>query len=81
MQVRPELIHARDGGSVARRFDATVGAITAREPVDDEQTEDVALTDYLTRAWLDLVNPRSQPLPRCPHCQGGQLEIQVLFIG
>ncbi|GAB6852435.1 DUF746 domain-containing protein [Paraburkholderia kururiensis] len=54
----------------ARRFDATVGAITAREPVDDEQTEDVALTDYLTRAWLELVNPHSAPLPRCPHCDG-----------
>lgn len=54
----------------ARRFDATVGAITAKEPVDDEQTEDRKLTDFLTRAWLELVNPLSTPLPRCPHCDG-----------
>lgn len=54
----------------ARRFDATVGAITAKEPVADELTEDRKLTDFLTRTWLELVNPLPTPLPRCPHCDG-----------
>lgn len=34
---------------LARQFDATVGAITANEPVSDELTEDLGLTDVLTR--------------------------------
>ncbi|NKA93509.1 hypothetical protein GO283_01983 [Ralstonia solanacearum] len=54
----------------ARQFDATVGAITAREPVDDAQTEDLELTAFLTREWQALVNLRSTPLPRCPRCDG-----------
>ncbi|WP_080436263.1 DUF746 domain-containing protein [Burkholderia ubonensis] len=53
-----------------RHFDATVGAITAKEPVDDAQTEDVDLTDYLMRAWYDLIHPSPTPVPRCPHCDG-----------
>ncbi|MPV67678.1 DUF746 domain-containing protein [Burkholderia sp. BE17] len=53
-----------------RRFDATVGAITAKEPVDDAQTEDGDLTDYLMRAWYDLIHLSSTPVPRCPHCDG-----------
>ncbi len=55
---------------LARQFDATVGAITANEPVSDELTEDLGLTDFLTRSWLDLVNQQPTPLPRCPHCDG-----------
>lgn len=53
-----------------RRFDATVGAITAKEPVDDAQTEDGDLTDYLMRAWYDLIHVSPTPVPRCPHCGG-----------
>ncbi|MBF3540243.1 transposase [Burkholderia pseudomallei] len=53
-----------------RRFDAMVGAITAKEPVDDAETEDVDLTDYLMRAWHDLIHHSSTPVPRCPHCDG-----------
>lgn len=53
-----------------RRFDATVGAITAKEPVDDAETEDVDLTDYLMRAWYDLIHRSPTPVPRCPHCDG-----------
>ncbi|MFD2425305.1 hypothetical protein ACFSUI_15855 [Ralstonia solanacearum] len=55
---------------LARQFDATVGAITANEPVSDELTEDLGLTDFLTRSWLDLVNLQPTPIPRCPHCGG-----------
>lgn len=55
---------------LTRQFDATVGAITAKEPVSDELTEDLGLTDVLTRSWLDLVNLQPTPLPRCPHCDG-----------
>lgn len=53
-----------------RRFDATVGAITAKEPVDDALTEDVDLTDYLMRAWYELIHLSPTPVPRCPHCDG-----------
>ncbi len=59
---------ARPAKVPARRFDATVGAITARDRVDDALTEDTALTDFVTRAWLELVNPHTSPVPRCPHC-------------
>ena len=53
-----------------RQFDATVGAITARESVDDALTEGKALTAYLHRVWSDLVNPLPDPVPCCPHCDG-----------
>ncbi|MDN8070557.1 DUF746 domain-containing protein [Burkholderia vietnamiensis] len=56
--------------TAVRRFDATVGAITAKEPVDDAQTEDGDLTDYLMRAWYGLIQPSPTPVPRCPHCDG-----------
>ncbi|MET3449729.1 transposase-like protein [Ralstonia sp. 1138] len=60
----------------ARHFDATVGAITAREHVDDALTEDQALTNYLMSAWRDLISPRSTPLPRCPHCDGARIRAE-----
>lgn len=72
----------------ARHFDATVGAITAREAVDDEETEDPALTDYLMRAWLELMSPSPTPVPRCPYCDGlrirgerpqGRVGFQTIF--
>ncbi|MDO3617328.1 DUF746 domain-containing protein [Ralstonia pseudosolanacearum] len=47
-----------------------MGAISAREPVDDALTEDLEFTAFLTREWQALVNLRSTPLPRCPHCDG-----------
>ncbi|MFV8626530.1 transposase [Ralstonia pseudosolanacearum] len=50
-----------------------MGAITAREPVDDAQTEDLELTAFLTREWQELVNPRSTVLPRCPRCDGQRI--------
>ncbi|WP_175948461.1 DUF746 domain-containing protein [Burkholderia pyrrocinia] len=64
---------ARDAAlaeSPARCFDLTVGAITEKASDDNEQTEDVALTDYLTRAWLELASSSPTPVPRCPHCDG-----------
>lgn len=76
---RAEKSRARYGGRLpnppevevpARHFDATVGAITAREPVDDEETEDTALTHYLMRVWRDLTSPSPIPVPRCPDCDG-----------
>ncbi|KGC30289.1 hypothetical protein DO64_4785 [Burkholderia pseudomallei] len=53
-----------------RRFDATVGAITAKESVADALTEDVDLTDYLMWAWYELIHLSPTPVPRCPHCDG-----------
>ncbi|WP_230680156.1 hypothetical protein, partial [Ralstonia solanacearum] len=50
---RRSTTRARHNAPVARHFDVTVGAITAREHVDDELTEDSALTEFLTSAWLD----------------------------
>ncbi|SOZ10604.1 protein of unknown function (plasmid) [Cupriavidus taiwanensis] len=58
-----------------RQFDPTVGAITAREHVDDVETEDPALTDYLMRAWLDLIHPGPTPLPSCPRCGGLRVRV------
>jgi len=64
-------VHRENGEPQAvRHFDATVGAITAKEPVDDAQTEDQDLTDYLMRAWYDLIHHSPTPVPRCPHCDG-----------
>lgn len=54
---------------LTRRFDATVGAITAKAPIDDKDTEDLELTGFLTRAWLELVNRRPNPVPACPRCE------------
>ena len=54
----------------ARRFDVTVGAITAKEHVPDDETEDLELTAYLVRAWSELVSRSGTPIPRCPHCDG-----------
>lgn len=34
----------------------------------DDETEDLAFTDYLTRAWADLVHAGATPMPRCGHC-------------
>ncbi|WP_012760836.1 MULTISPECIES: DUF746 domain-containing protein [Ralstonia] len=61
---------------MARHFDVTVGAITAREHVDDELTEDPALTEFLTSAWLDLISTRSTPVPRCPRCDGDRIRAE-----
>lgn len=58
---------------VARRFDVTVGAITAKEPVDDELTEDTALTNHLASAWRDLISPRLTPIPQCPRCDSDRV--------
>ncbi|WP_244136576.1 DUF746 domain-containing protein [Burkholderia sp. BCC0405] len=67
---RPSVCRGDCETAAVRRFDATVGAITAREPVDDAETEDGDLTDYLMRAWYDLIHPSPTPVPRCPHCDG-----------
>lgn len=56
--------------SPARRFDLSVALAPATGPVGDERAADVALTDYLTRAWLELASPSPTPVPRCPHCDG-----------
>lgn len=67
---RPGIHRENREARAVRHFDATVGAITAKEPVDDAETEDVDLTDYLMRAWYDLIHHSPTPVPRCPHCDG-----------
>lgn len=63
----------RNGEAPARYFDLSVALVAAKAAVDDEGTEDAALTDFLTRAWLELANPLYTPVPRCPHCDGLQI--------
>ncbi|KGC70052.1 hypothetical protein DP57_6003 [Burkholderia pseudomallei] len=53
----------------ARHFDLTVAGFSASVR-DYTQPEDVALTDYVTRAWLELASRSPTPVPRCPYCDG-----------
>ncbi|WP_247538248.1 DUF746 domain-containing protein [Ralstonia pseudosolanacearum] len=54
---------------LAQQLDVTVAETPARES-GDEQTEDQELTEFLTRAWTELVNPMPLPALRCPRCGG-----------
>ncbi|MBN3776277.1 DUF746 domain-containing protein [Burkholderia sp. Ac-20345] len=59
-----------DAATPVRHFDLTVSGFSLADSVDGEAAEDIVLTDFLTRAWLELASSSPTPVPRCPHCDG-----------
>ncbi|RQZ67412.1 DUF746 domain-containing protein [Burkholderia sp. Bp9004] len=60
-----------DAEAPERHFDLTIaGGVCLSRANNDDEAEDPVLTDYLTRAWLELTSSSPTPVPRCPHCDG-----------